>query len=117
MADVFAGSGAGLGVKVAGISQNFKDGSHLPLTTNRRIDFWRWFFRIEDQNGGVFYSRNGEFGKKKDGFTNMQGMRVTGYPVQVDGKKCCSKRGNTNTYRYSYRYDERQCNRQNQYGG
>ena len=85
-ADVFAGSGAGLGVKVAGISQNFKDGSIT--TTNRPTDVaisGGGFFRIEDQNGGVFYSRNGEFGKNKDGFlTNMQGMRVTGYPVVSD---------------------------------
>ncbi|AYY81253.1 MULTISPECIES: flagellar hook protein FlgE [Proteus] len=93
-ADVFAGSGAGLGVKVAGISQNFKDGSIT--TTNRPTDVaisGGGFFRIEDQNGGVFYSRNGEFGKNKDGFlTNMQGMRVTGYPVQVvDGKNVVQK--------------------------
>lgn len=85
-ADVFAGSGAGLGVKVAGISQNFKDGSIT--TTNRPTDVaisGGGFFRIEDQNGGVFYSRNGEFGKDKNGFlTNMQGMRVTGYPVITD---------------------------------
>ncbi|WP_099075768.1 flagellar hook protein FlgE [Proteus alimentorum] len=85
-ADVFAGSGAGLGVKVAGISQNFKDGSIT--TTNRPTDVaisGGGFFRIEDQNGGVFYSRNGEFGKDKNGFlTNMQGMRVTGYPVVSD---------------------------------
>lgn len=54
-ADVFAGSGAGLGVKVAGISQNFKDGSIT--TTNRPTDVaisGGGFFRIEDQNGGVF---------------------------------------------------------------
>ncbi|WP_100160424.1 flagellar hook protein FlgE [Proteus columbae] len=93
-ADVFAGSGAGLGVKVAGISQNFKDGSIT--TTNRPTDVaisGGGFFRIEDQNGGVFYSRNGEFGKDKNGFlTNMQGMRVTGYPVQVvDGKNVVQK--------------------------
>lgn len=93
-ADVFAGSGAGLGVKVAGISQNFKDGSIT--TTNRPTDVaisGGGFFRIEDQNGGVFYSRNGEFGKNKDGFlTNMQGMRITGYPVQVvDGKNVVQK--------------------------
>ncbi|MEQ4922423.1 flagellar hook protein FlgE [Proteus hauseri] len=85
-ADVFAGSGAGLGVKVSGISQNFKDGSIT--TTNRPTDVaisGGGFFRIEDQNGGVFYSRNGEFGKDKNGFlTNMQGMRVTGYPVVPD---------------------------------
>ncbi|WP_193015098.1 flagellar hook protein FlgE [Proteus sp. FME41] len=93
-ADVFAGSGAGLGVKVAGINQNFKDGSIT--TTNRPTDVaisGGGFFRIEDQNGGVFYSRNGEFGKNKDGFlTNMQGMRITGYPVQtVDGKNVVQK--------------------------
>ncbi|QAV25122.1 flagellar hook protein FlgE [Proteus hauseri] len=93
-ADVFAGSGAGLGVKVAGISQNFKDGSIT--TTNRPTDVaisGGGFFRIEDQNGGVFYSRNGEFGKDKNGFlTNMQGMRITGYPVQtVDGKNVVQK--------------------------
>ncbi len=93
-ADVFAGSGAGLGVKVSGISQNFKDGSIT--TTNRPTDVaisGGGFFRIEDSNGGVFYSRNGEFGKDKNGYlTNMQGMRITGYPVQnVDGKNVVQK--------------------------
>lgn len=93
-ADVFAGSGAGLGVKVAGISQNFKDGNIT--TTNRPTDVaisGGGFFRIEDSNGGVFYSRNGEFGKDKNGYlTNMQGMRITGYPVQsVDGKNVVQK--------------------------
>ncbi len=40
-----------------------------------------------------FYSRNGEFGKDKNGYlTNMQGMRITGYPVQnVDGKNVVQK--------------------------
>lgn len=96
-ADVFAGSGAGLGVKVSGVSQNFKDGNIT--TTNRPTDVaisGGGFFRVQDSNGGVFYSRNGEFGKDKDGFlTNMQGMRVTGYPVQNTGGKNVVQKGAT----------------------
>ena len=82
-ADVYAGSGIGLGVKLAGIQQNFNDGSITK--TNRATDLaisGGGFFRLQDSNGDIFYSRNGQFGKDAKGqLVTPQGMVVTGYPV------------------------------------
>lgn len=54
-ADMFAGSGVGLGVNVAAVTQNFKDG---PITrTDRPTDVaisGNGFFRVQDQNGDIF---------------------------------------------------------------
>ncbi len=87
-ADMFAGSGVGLGVNVAAVTQNFKDG---PITrTDRGTDVaisGNGFFRVQDQNGDVFYSRDGQFQRDKSGnLVNNQGMVVTGYPASVDEK-------------------------------
>ncbi|MCI0264515.1 UNVERIFIED_ASMBLY: flagellar hook protein FlgE [Cronobacter sakazakii] len=82
-ADMFAGSKAGLGVKVAGITQDFGDG--VTTNTGRKLDVaisQNGFFRLLDSNGGVFYSRNGQFKlDEKSNLVNMQGMLVTGYPA------------------------------------
>ncbi|EME1773820.1 flagellar hook protein FlgE [Cronobacter sakazakii] len=82
-ADMFAGSKAGLGVKVAGITQDFGDG--VTTNTGRKLDVaisQNGFFRLLDSNGGVFYSRNGQFKlDEKSNLVNMQGMQVTGYPA------------------------------------
>lgn len=84
-ADVYAGSGIGLGVKLAGIQQNFNDGSITK--TNRATDLaisGGGFFRLQDSNGDIFYSRNGQFGKDAKGqLVTPQGMVVTGYPVAM----------------------------------
>ncbi|MDC9580691.1 flagellar hook protein FlgE [Xenorhabdus sp. PR6a] len=91
-ADVFSGSEVGLGVKVSGQVQNFKDGS--TTTTNRQLDMAiteGGFFRMQDINGNTFYSRNGQFQMDANrNLVNMQGMKLTGYPavngeVQVGG--------------------------------
>ncbi|CDL85306.1 flagellar hook protein FlgE [Xenorhabdus szentirmaii] len=86
-ADVFSGSDVGLGVKVSGVIQNFKDGS--TTRTDRRLDVaitQGGFFRMEDANGSVFYSRNGQFQMDSErNLINMQGMKLTGYPV-VNGE-------------------------------
>ncbi|MEX9948012.1 flagellar hook protein FlgE [Providencia zhijiangensis] len=87
-ADMFAGSGVGLGVNVAAVTQNFKDG---PITrTDRATDVaisGNGFFRVQDQNGDVYYSRDGQFLRDKSGnLVNNQGMVVTGYPASVDEK-------------------------------
>ncbi|MTC72128.1 flagellar hook protein FlgE [Providencia sp. wls1914] len=87
-ADMFAGSGVGLGVNVAAVTQNFKDG---PITrTDRATDVaisGNGFFRVQDQNGDVYYSRDGQFLRDKSGnLVNNQGMVVTGYPASVDDK-------------------------------
>ncbi|WP_446471029.1 flagellar hook protein FlgE [Xenorhabdus stockiae] len=82
-ADVFSGSDVGLGVKVSGMVQNFKDGS--TTTTNRQLDMaitQGGFFRMLDENGNIFYSRNGQFKMDSDRtLINMQGMKLTGYPA------------------------------------
>ncbi|MGG4607480.1 flagellar hook protein FlgE [Providencia sp. Me31A] len=85
-ADMFAGSGVGLGVNVAAVTQNFKDG---PITrTDRPTDVaisGNGFFRVQDQNGDIYYSRDGQFLRDKSGnLVNNQGMVVTGYPAGVD---------------------------------
>lgn len=78
-ADMFAGSKVGLGVKVAGITQDFTDGT----TTNigRGLDVaisQNGFFRLVDSNGSVFYSRNGQFKLDENrNLVNMQGLQLT----------------------------------------
>lgn len=82
-ADMFAGSKVGLGVKVAGITQDFTDGT--TTNTGRGLDVaisQNGFFRMVDSNGSVFYSRNGQFKLDENRtLVNMQGLQLTGYPV------------------------------------
>ncbi|MEB7541927.1 flagellar hook protein FlgE [Enterobacter huaxiensis] len=82
-ADMFAGSKVGLGVKVAGITQDFTDGT--TTNTGRGLDVaisQNGFFRMVDANGSVFYSRNGQFKLDENrNLVNMQGLQLTGYPV------------------------------------
>lgn len=82
-ADMFAGSQVGLGVKVAGITQNFNGGT--TTSTNRAMDIaisQNGFFRMQDADGGIFYSRNGQFILDANrNITNMQGLSLTGYPA------------------------------------
>ncbi|MGK9171658.1 flagellar hook protein FlgE [Yokenella regensburgei] len=80
-ADMFAGSKVGLGVKVAGITQDFNDGT--TTNTGRGLDVaisQNGFFRLTDTNGSVYYSRNGQFTLDANrNLVNMQGLAVTGY--------------------------------------
>lgn len=82
-ADMFAGSKVGLGVKVAGITQDFNDGT--TTNTGRGLDVaisQNGFFRLVDNNGAVYYSRNGQFKLDSDrNIVNMQGLQLTGYPA------------------------------------
>lgn len=82
-ADMFAGSKVGLGVKVAGITQDFSDGT--TTNTGRGLDVaisQSGFFRMLDSNGSVFYSRNGQFSLDENrNLVNMQGLQLTGYPA------------------------------------
>jgi flagellar hook protein FlgE len=82
-ADMFAGSKVGLGVKVAGITQDFTDGT--TTNTGRGLDVaisQNGFFRMVDESGSVFYSRNGQFKLDENrNLVNMQGLQLTGYPV------------------------------------
>ncbi|WP_422432004.1 MULTISPECIES: flagellar hook protein FlgE [Gammaproteobacteria] len=82
-ADVFAGSGVGLGTKVAAVIQNFTDGN--TTTTSRGLDVAisnGGFFRLQDNAGNTYYSRNGQFTLTSDRkIVNTSGMALTGYPV------------------------------------
>lgn len=82
-ADMFAGSKVGLGVKVAGVTQDFNDGT--TTNTGRGLDVaisQNGFFRMVDTNGSVYYSRNGQFTLDANrNLVNMQGMQLTGYPA------------------------------------
>ncbi|TFB27602.1 flagellar hook protein FlgE [Lelliottia nimipressuralis] len=85
-ADIFAGS-TGMGVQVAGVSQNFGDG---PLMNGASaLDMGisgRGFFRMVDEAGSVFYGRNGQFQQDENGFivNKTNGMFLTGYQA-TDG--------------------------------
>lgn len=80
-ADVFAGSQVGMGVQVAGVNQNFSDG--VLGMGNSELDMGiqgDGFFRLVNDAGNVFYSRNGQFNKDENGYIiNNQGMFLTGY--------------------------------------
>lgn len=85
-ADIFAGS-TGMGVQVAGVSQNFEGGSMMNGTSALDMGIsGRGFFRMVDEAGSVFYGRNGQFGQDENGFiTNKtNGMFLTGYQA-TDG--------------------------------
>lgn len=80
-ADVFAGSQIGMGVQVSGVNQNFSDG--VLGQGNSALDMGisgNGFFRMVNEAGSTFYSRNGQFKSDENGFIiNNQGMYLTGY--------------------------------------
>lgn len=80
-ADVFAGSQIGMGVQVAGVNQNFSDGVLGQGTSNLDMGIsGNGFFRMVNEAGSVFYSRNGQFKSDENGYIiNNQGMYLTGY--------------------------------------
>ncbi|HBH7060434.1 TPA: flagellar hook protein FlgE [Enterobacter cloacae] len=80
-ADIFAGA-TGMGVQVAGVSQNFGQGG--PATGSSALDMMingNGFFRMVDEAGSVFYGRNGQFKENESGFivNDTNGMFLTGY--------------------------------------
>lgn len=92
-ADVFANSlsggsniQTGIGVKVATIAQQFNQG--VITATSNPLDVainGNGFFRLSSQ-GGISYTRNGQFHPDKDGFiVNSSGMRLTGYSANTTG--------------------------------
>lgn len=85
-ADVYAGSKIGAGVKLAAVTQQFKQGS--VSATGNALDLaidGEGFFRLSDSNG-VSYTRAGAFGVDNNGYVvNSAGSRLTGYPVDNNG--------------------------------
>lgn len=76
-----AGSQVGLGVAVADVLQDFSSGDLE--NTGRGLDLaiaGQGFFRVEQSNGEVVYSRNGQFNQDADGYLrNSTGQYLTGY--------------------------------------
>ncbi len=87
-ADIYAaGSRVGMGVKTAGVVQNFTNGT--PETTGRALDLaisGNGFFTFQ-QNGQTVYSRNGQLSLTPDGYLeNSQGAQLlgaSGAPVKI----------------------------------
>jgi flagellar hook protein FlgE len=79
--DVFAGSQVGMGVQVSGVNQSFTDGVLGAGTGDLDMGIGgNGFFRLQNEAGRVFYSRNGQFQKDAKGYIiNNQGMFLTGY--------------------------------------
>jgi flagellar hook protein FlgE len=77
---------AGIGVKVAQIAQQFTQGNIESSSNPLDIAInGGGFFRTEI-NGGVQYSRNGQFGLDKEGFIiNAQGAKLTGFQADATG--------------------------------
>ncbi|MCK7172537.1 flagellar hook protein FlgE [Enterobacter cloacae] len=85
-ADIFAGS-TGMGVQVAGVSQNFAQGG--PAAGSSALDIMingKGFFRMVDQAGSVFYGRNGQFDTDENGYivNKTNNLFLTGYQA-TDG--------------------------------
>ncbi|MCI8905660.1 MAG: flagellar hook protein FlgE [Enterobacter sp.] len=80
-ADIFAGS-TGMGVRVAGVDQNFGDGNLANGSSALDMGISnRGFFRMVDAAGSVFYSRNGQFDQDENGYiyNKTNGLFLTGY--------------------------------------
>ncbi|WCG81883.1 flagellar hook protein FlgE [Pectobacterium sp. A5351] len=81
-ADMFAGSKVGMGVKVASVLQDFGNGT--VTSSSRDLDIaisGGGFYRLQDTNGSIYYSRNGQFMLNGRNIVNAQGMQLTGYPT------------------------------------
>ncbi|WP_395029831.1 flagellar hook protein FlgE [Alcaligenes aquatilis] len=81
-ADVYANSRIGLGVQVSRVSQRFSVGniSNSGNMFDMAIDGANGLFRLEQSNGAVLFSRNGQFYPDKAGYlVNAQGHYLTGY--------------------------------------
>ena len=87
-ADVFAESRIGLGTRVSGTVQNFRQGNIE--TSSRVLDIaiaGDGFFRFRQTNGEIGYSRNGQLTMLPDGdLVNSQGDQIMGYRANQDGE-------------------------------
>jgi flagellar hook protein FlgE len=86
-ADVYAESRIGLGVRNSAVLQNFSQGN--VESTNRNMDLaisGEGFFRFQQPNGEVGYSRNGQLTMTANGrLVNAQGAQIMGYPADANG--------------------------------
>ncbi|MDR5875298.1 flagellar hook protein FlgE [Halomonas sp. CUBES01] len=86
-ADVYAESRIGLGTRTSAVLQNFSQGNIE--SSNRNMDLaiaGEGFFRFQQPNGEVGYSRNGQLTMTAEGdLVNAQGAQIMGYPADDDG--------------------------------
>ncbi|WP_249979037.1 flagellar hook protein FlgE [Vreelandella olivaria] len=86
-ADVFATSRIGLGVRTSTVLQNFNQGNIE--STSRNLDLaiaGEGFFRFQQTNGEIGYSRNGQLTMTADGrLVNAQSAQIMGYPADAEG--------------------------------
>ncbi|KAA0014462.1 flagellar hook-basal body complex protein [Billgrantia pellis] len=85
--DVFANSKVGLGTQVSTVLQNFKEGNIE--STGRNLDLavaGEGFFRYQQPNGEIAYSRNGQLTMTASGeLINAQGAQIMGYGLNAQG--------------------------------
>ncbi len=85
--DVFANSKVGLGTQVSTVLQNFKEGNIE--STGRNLDLavaGEGFFRYQQPNGEIAYSRNGQLTMTANGeLINAQGAQIMGYGLNAQG--------------------------------
>lgn len=81
-ADVYANSQVGLGVQLASVSQRFTTGL-ISATGNQfdiAIDGPGGLFVVQQPDGAILYTRNGQFFSDKDNrIVNAQGQQLMGY--------------------------------------
>ena len=84
---------AGLGVSVGSVAQQFSQGTISSSTNVLDVAInGAGFFQIQDANGSIMYTRNGQFRVDRDGFvSNSKGEKLVGIPVayqagQIPGK-------------------------------
>lgn len=86
-ADVYAESRIGLGTRTSSVLQNFSQGNIE--SSNRNMDLaiaGEGFFRFQQPNGEIGYSRNGQLTMTADGdLVNAQGAQIMGYPADDQG--------------------------------
>lgn len=82
--DVFAGTKTGMGVQVADVKQNFRDGTLEQGSSDLDMGIQgKGFFRLTSEEGRIFYSRNGQFKTDENNFiVNSQGLYLTGYQAK-----------------------------------
>ncbi|PRY64609.1 flagellar hook protein FlgE [Vreelandella songnenensis] len=86
-ADVFAESRIGLGVRTAAVLQDFSQGNIESSSRNMDLAIaGEGFFRFQQPNGEVGYSRNGQLTMTANGrLVNAQGAQIMGYPADAAG--------------------------------
>lgn len=86
-ADVYAESRIGLGTRTSSVLQNFSQGNIE--SSNRNMDLaiaGEGFFRFQQPNGEIGYSRNGQLTMTANGdLVNAQGAQIMGYPADDQG--------------------------------